>query len=467
MAIKIEAGLKAQSPVGQRDGMPPLGSHIGEKLLITTDSIVTPSQIFPTGFTSEKVTPTESIERARKAKLSLLNNAVAVHDREGTVAGLVTESVENRVTQYLVTDEGVTKFRETTTAADGRKKETVDETLFNSIDGAWIVPVSTYGPHHMMYMYFKEDVDGLPNLPDYAKNLYLKQQVNMLQHLQKLNEEGVEDGEQRDVKMGINRSYSVKDGGLRSIYRLHVHSWRNGHNYSPEQALDLRDKQEGYDGGVSAYLGQEMAYDLRAPASEYWDTAEVFADNMGTTIWLPGFTPEHLLDNKKGKTIIDGLLQPIDVETDRQLDRVHRTAFHSERQDVIRYMQGACAQGVFSDVIFQKYFEHSRESEVNENYITNPTVLRRIYDLRDRGLLRMPAGSAMGIEFIPEGSDIGPEGARISISPVITRGVGIGTAEVTQVTNVVRDAGGGVTPEEMNGKIVKVYSKLVTTPKTT
>lgn len=403
---------------------------VNGSMLRTRAKVETRAQVIPNGFKTERVTAKDTIEDFKTAKLSFLGNATAVHDTDGNIASLVTSYSGTDVTQYLVTDEGFQEFRTIRTQPDGTKKEIVDELMLESITGAWVVVRNTYGPEHMMYMYMKNDVDGLPKLPKDVQKLYLKQQVNEIERLQRLNEKGEEDGELREVEMGLNRSHSVNDGGLRSAYRLHIHSWRNGRSLTTEQAIDERNAQKGFDGGISSYLGRQIAAEIAPVMVEYWDAAEIIEDEMGLTLSLKGYTPQHLLDNGKGVNAIDGLIAPIDQATDRQLDIVHRTAFNSERKTAISYVDDAIDAQEFVDSSFKVLFEpRVREDNAPEGkYITDPAY-------RDADNIRKPAGSAMGIVFTPEIPGVRPAEARISLSAIATKG-SVGTMEVTQVAEL-------------------------------
>jgi hypothetical protein len=184
---------------------------------------------------------------------------------------------------------------------------------------------------------------------------------------------------------------------------------------------------------------------------------------MGPSVWLPGFTPQHLKDNGQGVDVIDGLMTPIDRAADRQLDRVHRTAFDSERSDVVAFVEEATANNRFVSPTFAEFFKpRLREADAPEGkYIEDPDVASQIDAYRDAGLLRQPAGMALGIEFIPEGSDQGPAGAHVRLSTAVTKGC-VGTLEVTQVASLNRRQ--EQVPDELMRDKMGLYDRLVDAP---
>ena len=271
-------------------------------------------------------------------------------------------------------------------------------------------------------------IDGFPgtNYSESDGALYFKHLAGEIEYLQHLNQEGEFTGASHTVNLGWERTYGDTSGP--------VHIWGSSHDINPNAAVIERNSHAGYDGGISAHLGQAIAGSLMKPVIDYWwpmGDARIFYDEMGAAIWLDRFQTKHLQDNCEGRVKLNRF-----GETEEQRkSREYKEHLRGEDRgvDIATGLVTHIDQAV--DRQFGLYHLESAQTDWPMGWDENTTVEPQLDAYRRAGLLLTPPRVITSMTFVPEIPGVTADGLLINIITNVTKGQ---TEGVVDLVNLVQ-----------------------------
>ncbi len=250
---------------------------------------------------------------------------------------------------------------------------------FDTIRGVVFIPVS---PKGNLFMAELMDVDKNGNalaphdLPPHMQRTLFGTAAGILTQLRP-------DG---PANIGETISTGLTGRGLQSLLWLHIGAFQFDQEtndlLTKEWILAAREKQTTWDGGLNNEVNEFAADTFKQKIlPRYWPHAEVHESPMGPAVYLPGFSPGHLIEQRNGGLrFVSEFLQRYCMEIMLAKTReTFRRHFRHEFTEVVDFVQAAHSQ----PVDWQRY--EALLSLRDDPVITRPEdIIRHELYLQDR-----------------------------------------------------------------------------------
>ncbi|MBI2032855.1 MAG: hypothetical protein HYT10_00075 [Candidatus Levybacteria bacterium] len=329
----------------------------------------------------------DSLNRHRTAGLIGVNSH-AIYDHEGNI-GRVKDVMGGQVLDF---GDRTMLFSYIQPGADGSIEYRFEPEALDTIEGAWIQPISPWGEMSVMSINFGGK-DGVPpafvDLPRHILERVVHHEARVLEKLQK-------DG--RPVMWGENNSFGLDGEGLRTLFDPHQQMFRFSEvnkDLSADEIQDSRSRQL-WDEGVSHITGESVVEVINDAVLPYYRNGHAQADAMGYVISLPGYRPADMGNIE----FIDKLWRPLSHINHSALKQAHAEVFESDLDDIIHFVEGLRGKGYIDTSDRQRYSQYFDPTPQHAGESYRRVKLR---ELQQNGELRQPAGWTGGIYFTDEG----------------------------------------------------------------
>jgi len=388
--------------------------------------------------------PEVEVERIYRPSPSSYKKEITIHGMGPNTFGIITQNGQ----MYPVEDNGARQvvrvgnqehlFAEIKPSEeDGKLIYVQNPNITKCIKGARVIPVGTWGERADMLIHFDEKHQGFVDLPRSEQLLHFQQRKATIQ--------AIHESGRPVVYWGANNSpggIRPEDRGLQSVLFFHDQTFElpeSLDSLSPDDIRANRDRQNwdkarlSDKDSASKMICRGLERETRDEIIPNYQSGQVNLDQMGMTIYMPGFEAKDLGDT----AFLDRFWLPVSRLMHRELNKAHKMIFGSSLDKVEEYVRRQKKNPEIDRERFEKFFMLNKSTE--------KTGLSQTLDiLYHSNELRHGFGWSAGAQF-RDG-----EGALFMLTPGIRRsdepGFGLGPVEgLTIALSRPRDI---VTPAE-------------------